>query len=97
LTNTFCGAILCSDEHAEWSSRINEKEDRKMKVKRERAGWYYITLNDGRKFWLAQTGGTEYPWNLHSWSEYFKCYDLCGYECFKTKKEAIEQLKYEEK
>ena len=68
-----------------------------MEVKKERAGWYYVTLEDGRKFMVTQTGGWEYPWNVGTYSEYFKCYDFNDYGCFKTKKEAMEQLKFEEK
>lgn len=69
-----------------------------MKVKREYAGEYIVTLEDGRKFGLSKDGGTEYPWNIHEWNNNRNIPDCCKapYGSFETKKEAIEQLACEE-
>lgn len=64
-----------------------------MKVKKDFAGWYYISLKDGRRFELANTGGREYPWNLSEWSSLWNCYDWSDQLAFSTKREAIEHLK----
>ena len=70
-----------------------------MRVKREYAGEYIVTLKDGRKFGLSKDGGTEYKWNIHEWDNKRNSPDWCKapYGSYETKKEAIEQLAYEEK
>ena len=70
-----------------------------MKVKREYAGEYVVTLNDGRKFGLSKDGGAEYPWNIHEWDNKRDCPDYCKapYGSYETKREALEQLAFEEK
>ncbi len=69
-----------------------------MKVKREYAGEYVVTLTDGRKFGLFKDGGTYCPWNVYEWDYNKNQPDYCkeNYGYYETKKEALVQLRYEE-
>lgn len=67
-----------------------------MKVHKQQSGWYEVTLNNGNRFLVCQTGTNELPWNTFSWHPYFKCFDELEY-CTKTKKEAIKELALLEK
>ena len=69
-----------------------------MTVKKQYAGEYIVILNNGKRFGVSKDGGTEYPWNIREWDKERNCPEYCKapYGSYETKKEALQQLQFEE-